>query len=607
MATLQNSPTALASAGNGQSMANGMKLPALSQASGMPADQADNRSYPTVMEVLSQPLVRKSLPAIAAVFLFAIFLIAALWLNGGEYRALHPGMSEVDRSEAMTILQGSAIPVQVDSATGALNVPVEQYYDARMALAAAGLPRDVNSGTLDYFDQQTSMTTSQFMEEARYTAAIENELAKSITRISTVQSARVHIASPRQSNFIRNRATTKASVIVTPYSGRSVSQPQVEAIVNLVASSIPFLATTDVSVVDDRGNLLTSNSGSLAQANEELAYQQSVEQNYKDRIDALLAPLLGEGAITTKVDVSMDFTVAESTVEEFDRNGTGPLPRSESTQMDMSSNTIAEGIPGATANVAPDNTLLLPAAEATALAGGVGPNGEQVRSSQSTRNYELDRTIRHVRDQVGVLNRISVAIAVDEAILAEAVASQADADADPAATEGLIQQEIEKLTGLVRAAIGFDETRGDVITIVSSRFYPDISVVDGAPWYDQPTVISLIKYAIIALLTALFMMIVVRPVVKLYMPAPDLIAGAGEGEMLNEGDLSASDLAMLSSGDAAGIDEIKAKLRPKKSSISADMLDTANTYDDKVALIRLLVAEDSARVANVLKKLIKPL
>jgi flagellar M-ring protein FliF len=132
-------------------------------------------------------------------------------------------------------------------------------------------------------------------------------------------------------------------------------------------------------------------------------------------------------------------------------------------------------------------------------------------------------------------------------------------------------------------------------------------VVDGAPWYDQPTVISLIKYAIIALLTALFMMIVVRPVVKLYMPAPDLIAGAGEGEMLNEGDLSASDLAMLSSGDAAGIDEIKAKLRPKKSSISADMLDTANTYDDKVALIRLLVAEDSARVANVLKKLIKPL
>jgi flagellar M-ring protein FliF len=586
-------------------MAGAMKLPVVSQATNMPANAAESRSYPTVKEIISQPLVRKSLPAIAAVFLFAIFLIAALWLNGGEYRALHPGMSEVDRSEAMAILQGGAIPVQVDSATGALNVPVESYYEARMALAAAGIPRDVNTGTLEYFDQQTSMTTSQFMEEARYTAAIENELAKSITRISTVQSARVHIAAPRQSNFIRNRAATKASVIITPFAGRSVSQPQVEAIVNLIASSIPFLATTDVSVVDDRGNLLTSNSGTLSQANEELTYQQSVEQIYKDRIDALLAPLLGEGAITSKVDVSMDFTRAESTVEEFDRNGTGPLPRSESTQTDMASNIGAQGIPGGTSNVVPDNTLLLPAIEAAANTVNAA-NAEQVRSSQTTRNFEIDRTIRHVRDQVGVLNRISVAIAIDESILLEAVAVQSGAVEDPAATEILIQQEIEKLTGLVRAAIGFDGDRGDVITIVASRFYPNTAVTDGAIWYEQPTIIALIKYAIIALLTALFMMIVVRPVVKLYMPVPELAVGLGEEEMLNEGDLSASDLAMLSSGDAAGIDEIKAKLRPKKSSISADMLDTANTYDDKVALIRLLVAEDSARVANVLKKLIKP-
>ena len=131
-------------------------------------------------------------------------------------------------------------------------------------------------------------------------------------------------------------------------------------------------------------------------------------------------------------------------------------------------------------------------------------------------------------------------------------------------------------------------------------------MTEGAIWYEQPTIIALIKYAIIALLTTLFMMIVVRPVMKLYMPVPEVAFAIGEEELLNKGDLSESDLAMLSSGDAAGIDEIKAKLRPKKSSISADMLDTANTYDDKVALIRLLVAEDSARVANVLKKLIKP-
>ena len=605
MATLQNASTTIAPANSSMGNAAGMRLPAMAGSQNLPATVSENKPYPTIMEIVSQPLVKKSLPAIAVVFLFAVFLIAALWLNGGEYRALYPEMSEVDRSEAMAILQASAIDVRVDSANGSLTVPVERYYDGRMALAAAGLPRDVNTGTLDFFNEQTSMTTSQFMEEARYTAAIENELAKSVTRISTVQSARVHIASPRQSNFIRNRATTKASVIVTPFAGRSVSQPQVEAIINLVASSVPFLATTDVSVVDDRGNLLTSNSGSLMQANEELSYQQSVEEIYKDRIDALLAPLLGEGSITTKVDISMDFTRAESTFEEFDRNGTGPLPRSESTQMDMASNMVAEGIPGGTTNVAPENAILQPADQA-ALAGAAGANAEQVRSSQTTRNYELDRTIRTVRNQVGVLNKISVAIAIDEAVLQQSAGMDATAPEDAAATEAVLQQEIDKLTGLVRAAIGFDADRGDVITIVASRFYPESAVSEGAPWYEQPSVIALIKYGIIALLTALFMLIVVRPVVKLYMPEKTVLAGTGLDETLNEGDLSASDLAMLSSGDAAGIDEIKAKLRPKKSSISADMLDTANTYDDKVALIRLLVAEDSARVANVLKKLIKP-
>jgi flagellar M-ring protein FliF len=303
-------------------------------------------------------------------------------------------------------------------------------------------------------------------------------------------------------------------------------------------------------------------------------------------------------------DIAMDFTRAEFTVEEFDRNGTGPLPRSESTQMDMSSNVSAEGIPGGTTNVAPDNTVLLPVGEAATAA--AGPNGEQLRSSQTTRNYELDRTIRHVRIQVGVLNRISVAIAVNETVLREAAGQDGAATDDAGAIEAAIQREIEKLTELVRAAIGFDATRGDVITIVASRFYPNTAVIDGAPWYDQPTVIALIKYGIIALLTALFMWIVVRPVIKLYMPEKPAAVTNSEEELLNAGDLSPSDLAMLSSGDAAGIDEIKAKLRPKKSSISADMLDTANTYDDKVALIRLLVAEDSARVANVLKKLIKP-
>jgi flagellar M-ring protein FliF len=603
MAIVQNPSVALATGNTNQIQSDNKNLQASGGGQNLPANSNANgaRSYPTVMEVVNQPLVKKSLPALIAIFLFAVFLIIVQWVNGGEYRALHPGMSEIDRAEAMSILQGSGIAIRLESTTGTLTVPVDRYYDARMALAAAGLPKDVNTGAMDFFNQQTSMTTSQFMEEARYVAAIENELAKSITRISTVQAARVHIAAPRQSNFIRNRAPTKASVVITPFSGRAVSQPQVEAIVNLVASSIPYLAASDVSVVDDRGNLLTNNgNGLLSQATEELSYQQSIEQIYKDRIDALLAPLLGEGAITTKVDVSMDFTRAESTYEEFDRNGSGPIARSESIRMDMSNNINAEGIPGGASNIVPNDTVLLPVTDAVQ---GQAANADQIRSSQTTRNYELDRTIRHVRNQVGMLNRISVAIAVNESALLEAAGLENSSREE---AEPQLQLQVEKLNELVRAAIGYSESRGDVITIVASRFHPDSPVTLNLPWYDQPSLVAMLKYAIIALLTALFMMIVVRPVVKLYMPAQTASEMVGVDETLNAGDLSASDLAMLSSGDAAGIDEIKAKLRPKKSSISADMLDTANTYDDKVALIRLLVAEDSARVANVLKKLIKP-
>jgi flagellar M-ring protein FliF len=576
----------------------GNNYPAARDAQGLPVKAA---GYPTAREIISQPLVRKSLPAISVLMVLVVLLMLFLWINGGEYRTLYPDMSEVDRSESMEALIAATIPVQLDSTSGALSVPVDRYYDARMALASAGLPRDANTGSLEFFNEQSSMTTSQFMEEARYNASIENELAKSIVRISTIQSARVHLATPRQSSFIRNRTPGKASVVVTPFSGRSVSQPQVQAIVNLVASSVPYLASTDVSVVDHNGNLLTnSGTGSLSQATEELTYLRSVEEMYQSRIDGLLTSLLGLGNVSTNVDITMDFTQLESTFEEFDRNGSGPMSRSEMLRVDMSSDTAAEGVPGATTNIAPNDTLLLTNEAATGAE--TGPGG-QIRSSQTTRNYELDRSIRHVKNQTGVISRISMAIAINESALTEASVPQGVTDEAEIATYQ--QAYLEKLNGLVQAAIGYSVVRGDIINIISSRFRPAEIIENQLAFYEDPSAMSLIKYALGVLLFVLFMLIVIRPVVKLSLPEkPDPLELSDE--TLNAGDLSPAELAMLTSGDTAGLDEIKAKLRPKKSSISADMLDTANTYDDKVALIRLLVAEDSARVANVLKKLIKP-
>jgi len=578
--------------------------PAIKDSSGLPEKAT---GYPTLTEILSQPLVRKSLPAISVMLIFIVLLIIYVWIDGGEYRTLYPGMNEVDRSESMQVLLSATIPSRLDSATGALSVPVDRYYDARMALASSGLPRDANTDSMEFFNEQSSMTTSQFMEEARYNASIENELAKSIVRISTIQSARVHLATPRQSSFIRSRAPSKASVVLTPFSGRSVSQPQVQAIINLVASSVPYLASTDVSVVDNNGNLLTNSStGSLSQAAEELTYQRSIEDMYKSRVDGLLDSLLGLANVSTNVDITMDFTQLESTFEEFDGNGNGPLSRSEMLRVDMTTNSVAEGVPGGTTNVAPNDTIVLAndaAADVGTDAGTDAGQGGQVRSSQTTRNYELDRSMRYVKNQAGVISRISMAIAINESALNEASVPQGVTD--EAEIINFQQAHLDKLNSLVRGAIGFNEARGDVINIISSRFHPVEIIENQLPFYEDPSIISLIKYALVATLFILFMLIVIRPVMKLYLPEKIETLELSD-EAVNEGDLSAAELSMLTSGDTAGLDEIKAKLRPKKSSISADMLDTANTYDDKVALIRLLVAEDSARVANVLKKLIKP-
>ncbi|MGA0807355.1 MAG: flagellar basal-body MS-ring/collar protein FliF, partial [Pseudohongiellaceae bacterium] len=304
------------------------------QAGNLPANaqqQLDQATrFPSVREVFAQPLVRKSLPGITLVLVLLLFFILYSWIDGGEYRSLYPELAEAERSEAYEVLQGSALPVRLNPQTGSLEVPVDQYHEARMLLASAGLPRQASTDALASFDMQTAMTTSQFMEEAKYLASVESELAKSIVRISSIESARVHIAAPRQSAFVRNRTPTKASVVVAPFPGRAISQSQVQAITYLVASSVPYLAVNDVSVVDQMGNQLTNAmTPTLTEATLQSGYERSVEEGYKTRIEQLLEPLLGRQNLRTDVDVVLDFTQLESTSEQFDPEQEGPLTRSE--------------------------------------------------------------------------------------------------------------------------------------------------------------------------------------------------------------------------------------------------------------------------------------
>lgn len=571
-----------ANAGMQQSGAQQGQLPA--------AQPAQPARLPSLREVLAQPLVRRSIPPILALFTLFFFVMVYFWANEGNLRALYPNMSETDRSQAYEQLLGSDIAVSLDSRSGSLMVPTERYYEARMLLASAGLPANANTQAMDSLSAASSMTTSQFMEQAQYSAAIETELSKSIVQISSVQSARVHLAAPRQSSYVRNREPAKASVIVIAHPGRTVSAAQVQAITSLVASSVPYLSIDDVSVVDQQGSLLTSGvSAGLAIADEQAAFKRSIEMEYKNKIVDLLTPIYGRDNIQSDVDVAMDFSEFEATNEIFDGNGTGPKAVSEVLVLDSSSSAAAGGVPGAQSNIVPNDTIIT-AADAETGAAPQG-TGDGIRSSQTTRNYEIDRSIQYEKKQTGVVTKMSVAVVINQAAF-----SPVGEDAVP-----LDSIDTSRIQSLISNAVGFNLTRGDSVEVLVSPFRDQALVADPMAWYENPTLFGFAKMLLVALTFAIVVVFVIRPLINAFLsPAP--LAGV-EGGLANDA-LSPDEVASIDFESGETLEQIKAKLKPKKSSISADMLDTANTYDDKVTLVRMLVSEDSGRVANVLKKMV---
>lgn len=575
-----------------------------------------------VSSITSNPLIKRALPALVGLFGVLLFTVLYLALTASGTRSLYPNMSEEDRSEAFAILQSNDMDVSIDQTNGALQIAENQYYEARMLLAANGLPRDGSSQSIDALANASSITSTQFMEQAQYTAAIEAELSRSIERISTVRSARVHLAAPRQSSYIRNRQPAKASVVIETQPGRIISPSQVQAIVNLVASSIPYLSVDDVSVVDQLGTLLTNREQSgLLEANEQAEFKRNLEEDYRSKILGLLGPVYGVENIRADVDLSLDFTEFESTSEFFDRNGSGPSTRSEMLSQDLSSSTAAEGIPGSTTNVAPADTVL------TEVDNNQSQNQtSNVTSSQTTRNYEVDREIQYQKNPSGNITRINVAVVInEEAFLGE----------NALAGEETPQIDTTNIERLVARAAGVDESRGDNVMVLVSRF-AEVEVIP-VQWYENELYIDYIKLVTIFLFFIIFSLIVLRPVVYGLLGVPLKIKtktkvskedrsqraisdqSGEEIETLDEEEVPLDDGAvydggrvlrtekeMLERAEETGetLEDIKARLKPRKTNVTADMFDTANTYDDKVAIVRVLVEEDASRVASLLKKML---
>jgi flagellar M-ring protein FliF len=360
----------------------------------------------------------------------------ALWTKGPTYGLLFAGLTNQDSSQVVQALDAAKVPYKLDPGSGAISVPADQVQSVRLQLAGQGLPEGDDAG-FAVMSKDPGFGVSQFMENARYQHALETELARTITSLQAVGGARVHLALPRQSAFVRDRQPPSASVFLQLKPGRRLESEQVTAIINLVASSVPELEAGQVTVVDQQGRLLSSPGsddplGSLP--TKQFEFARRLEEDYVQRIEQLLTPLVGAGRVRAQVAVDVEMGVTEEAREKYTPESA--VVRSENLSEQSSTNGSGpQGVPGALSNQPPVPGVVLPpgqaaGAQAAATAAGTEP---QSQSKQTTRNYEIDRTVSHTRLPAGRLKRLSVAVIVDNPPAPAAAAPAADAPADAAA------------------------------------------------------------------------------------------------------------------------------------------------------------------------------
>ncbi len=408
------------------------------------------------------PLLRQFglLVGLAASIALGIGIVT--WSQTPGYSLLYGSLTERDAAQVVEALQRSGIDYRLDDRTGGVMVPGGRLHEARMQLAGEGLPKGTGLG-YEMLQEEPSLGTSRFLESARYQHALEVELGRTIGTLANVRSARVHLAIPQPSVFVRERNRPRASVLINLQPGRSLEKGQVEAVVHMVSSSVPELAAADVKVIDHKGRLLTSpgDDRDIALTAQQFEITRGIEQAYVRRIERILGPAVGIDGLRAEVAADLDFTMTERTQESF--NPEQSVVRSEQTLEEQSQGLAgAAGIPGALSNQPPAAAA---APETPAAAQGPGVSGQPLNSTRRvTRNYELEKTISHTRQSPGVLRRLSVAVLIDDRAVAAEDGTVTRTPRDP--------EEIERLAALVREAVGFNEERGDRVNVTNVSFAP---------------------------------------------------------------------------------------------------------------------------------------
>ncbi|HCV62947.1 MAG TPA: flagellar M-ring protein FliF, partial [Alphaproteobacteria bacterium] len=512
----------------------------------------------------NEPGVKRAFPAIVSVFLVSVGLIVYLILQQPSRTTLYASLPESEKARVVDALMNAGVDVTLDPTTGDVLVPSNDYHQARMSLAAQGLPQSVPDGYSALAD--IPMGSSRSVENIRLKQSQEIELARSIGEIEGVIAARVHLASPEKSVFARSSTPPTASVFVQMNTGRSLSHQQVNAIIHLVSSSVPNMAKTDVTVVDQHGSLLSKplDDPSSLLSDNQLEHRMKLESIYRSRILSLVSPIVGAGNVTAQVNLDIDYTRSQVTEELVDPKGSAL--RSEQRSSDMAMDPQARGIPGTTSNQAPGQADL----EEGLTQQQEQPKNE-MRSSNEVRNYEVSRTVSRTEKPNNQIIRINAAVLVRE---------NEEFNPETGVVEAVpfSDEQIKEIEFLVADGIGIDADRGDSLTVRSSAFAEAILGVE-KPWWEIEFFDTLIKQTITLLVMGVVVLGVVRPLIGRIM-VPIATGKPGEAMVNLEEDM---DMDQVEINEGESLEEIKAKLKPKKAAISSEMLDTANTYDDKVA------------------------
>ncbi|MDA9291135.1 flagellar basal-body MS-ring/collar protein FliF [Planktomarina temperata] len=556
-----------------------------------------------IREAIDQPSFRRAFPTILAALTAVTAAIVFVSMREPNMTTLYASVSDADKSKIYESLKNMGMSVELDPATGEVLIPTNDYHQARISLAAQGLP-EYSANGFEEIDN-LPLGVSRSVETMKLKKLQENELSRSIAEISSVQAARVHLALPEKSVFIRNQTAPTASVFVTLKNGRQLDQTQVRAITNLVASSIPGMGQSGVSIIDQSGRLLSysPDNPDEVMADSQLAYRMRLEGIYRSRIQSLVAPIVGASNVTAQVNLEIDFTRRETSQELVDPNDSAIL--SEQSSLNVTAKKDAVGIPGAISNQPPAEAQIDTANSRAKLGlSGAEENSEfETKSSTELKNYEVSRKFETVTTPSNTISRIDAAVLVrDRKVI--------DPDTGEVSYEPISDKIKNELEQLISSAIGIKSDRGDSLTITSQLFNDEI-FGEQIQWYETAWFKSIIEKTLIVILLGFISLGVVRPMLsRILVPTSSTNSVM---ELYAEAETMA-DLATqrVESTKAVEVDEgetlegIKAKLKPKKKSgISADLLDTANTYDDKVALVRMIVADEAGRVANVFKQLMR--